>query len=235
MRNRTGQISIIASLLLAIGISTLSAQFIDNRLHLYAGYSLGSFHGLQMVSDGEFQYPALYSNLITLHGPGMELMWGLTNRLYIGLGMQHLTGDQWNFESETLYAGTSMAITSLQPVLQYNSGKGETNLANRIRFTAEARPSLGVSELSLHDSLTISSGEPGPEIPVIEGANLFFGLQGALGIDFSISQAAGIYVRYHFSHNWITQPTIYPDKVFTYSQLETGFIVRFIKDKRFMF
>jgi hypothetical protein len=220
---------------LAIFMSQIiKAQLIDNKINIYVGYHQGSFIGKEMINEGSFIFPALYSNYSSLSGFSIKALIKKDNFLSMGLGIGNTKASGWKNQNSVVYSNSSINQYSFSPTLQIHNRYKETGILNRIRVLSEIAPNLGVLELSLVEPLF--------DIPVLHGTvaqpmrsrEFFYGLRGTISMELVVTRWLGIYFLYSLEHNQI-ESLLYHDKKFTSSYIGFGSVIRLNNNKRFYY
>jgi hypothetical protein len=154
--------------------------------------------------------------------------------LGIGAGLDYLYASDWESEHYEDYEGSRVRHCTISPVFQIHNRLSETGVLNRLSFTFEIAPGMGLSKLELENSLF----DVQPEIPYLSlplnSDDIFFGIRGSAGAGLMITNLFGSYINYSISNNWITSK-LYNDKHFTTSYLDFGIFIKIMNDKHFMY
>ncbi len=232
MPNRLGYGTLIV---ICLGvISPAYAQWIGNKVNLYAGYEIGNFHGPDLVTSGFVKFPSLFSNLKELSGHSLGASYLLGDYFSLGIAFEQLTGSGWELAHQDTYYGSKVNLTSVSPSLRIHSKVEHEGLFNRIKLFAEISPVLGSARLTLPDSLYTVVMD-GTVLPLPKtGSNNFRGLAGKIGFDFDITQRVGFHMDYGIHYNWI-QSLLYMDQHFSFLLANIGLYLRVGKDRRYYY
>jgi hypothetical protein len=215
-------------------ISPSYAQWIGNKLNLYAGYEIGNFHGPDLVTSGPVKFPSLFSNLKELSGYSVGGTYQLGDYFSLGIAVERLTGSGWELAHQHTYYGSKVNLTSVSPSLRIHSRVEREGLFNRIKLFAEISPVLGSARLILPDSLYAVVID-GTVLPIPKtGLNNFRGLAGKIGFDFDITQGVGFHMDYGIHYHWIQSP-LYMDQHFSYLLANIGLYLRLGKERRYYY
>jgi hypothetical protein len=231
MRNNILSIFLLLTIFIT-GSLNCRAQIIDNKINLYGGYEKGWFYGNESINEHSFIYPSLYSNLKSLNGISLKILYNNHSQIFsFGITFTHFKGTDWKSSDSPEYNGSKVILQSLSPAIQIHSKLTETGVFNRIRLFFEIAPSIGLSKLTLSNPLfDIQSGNSIISQPM-NSIDLFYGFKGDSGIELAINQSVSVYLSYSYSHNWI-KSKLYADNHFSSSWLSLGTILRLKKIKQ---
>lgn len=231
----TGLALVLLLLVLQPGFrgSGLSAQLIGNSFDVHAGYRMGSFPGPDYVSEGHFIFPSFHSNLQQAGGFSAGITWWAGSILGVGLDMERIEGRNWQLGEEPIYLGSTVSLTSVHPSFLLHSPRKEWGLLNRIRFTAGISPVVGKSDTSLGLPIHTIVSETQETEAITQSSNVFYGVSGKLGADYSLTQGLAVYLEYSLGKNWGSS-VLHSDQGFLLSGIEGGLILKLRKHKNFL-
>jgi Outer membrane protein beta-barrel domain len=233
MKNKSSIIYFVI-ILFCFQFKNSEAQFIDNKIYIYAGYLNSNFEGKEVIEENSFMFPSFYSNLNKTYGFSAKATYSFHKYISIGLGFENLNGSNWEYEGFEEYANATTNIFSISPIIQFHNDFKFSGIFNKLRFTFELSPTIGWSSLSLQNQIITVQTTSDSIIHPTQSNNQFFGLNGALGVEYSFNQSYGIFANYSYHYNWI-EATLYNDSHFSFTQLNFGLIIRFKKDKRYLY
>jgi len=206
----------------------------DNKFNIYAEYITGIFHGKDLITEKNFVYPSLYNNLKDLSGITLKMLYKNNQNISWGLGVTRLQASNWSFTDHIEYQGSEVKLQSISPIIQFHNKYSESKFFNRGKFFIEIAPAIGQSDLSLTNSpFTIQNSN---EIiaPPKESSDLFFGIKGSAGLEWTFAQSTGMVISYSLQQSWI-KSKLYNDSHILSSQLSIGIFLKLKKDKRFFY
>jgi len=233
MKNNTIYMSILC-LLLCFQNYNGKAQFLDNDINVYFGYVNGNFHNKEIIIEGDFISPSLYSNLEKLNGVSLKALYKGYKYFSFGISLEKLNGYNWEYADRSDYSGAEIILKSISPTIQFHNKFMKDGGLNSLKFVIEISPTFGSSILLLENPLCDIQSENNTVSQPMESTDLFFGLKGNAGFEYFISNSFGAYVTYSFENDWI-KSKLYNDKKFSRTQLSFGIFVRFKKDKRYFY
>jgi hypothetical protein len=211
-----------------------NAQFVENRFNLYMSYSFGNFYGQEVLRDGSFIAPSLYSGNKSVTGINIKGLYIITPVLSIGAAVDYIVASDWQSIMYTDYIGSKTTLYSILPVIQFHNRFSEKGLFNCLTLVVEISPSFGSSELSMSQPIFDIYVGGSKVTQLMKKSDLFYGLSGSLGIEYSINQVIGLSIDYSVINSFI-QSKLYSDTRFFYSQLQFGAFIKFKKDKRYYY
>lgn len=210
-----------------------SAQFLENKLNVHAGCSVGFFQGNSAMEKDNFRFPTLYPNLKNLNGYSFKALYTVHDHLSVGVGMTNMRASKWSFNSQEVYSGSEVTLGSGAALFQFHNKARETGVFNRIKYFLELAPTLGAAKLTLAEN--IFAVEDGRTIePPASSMDKYYGIGASLGIEYGVTQLVGINADYSFAYNWI-KSSLYVDERFSFSQVTLGIYVKLLKEKRYFY
>ena len=215
-------------------IHICKAQWIDNKINIYAGYQTGMFRGNKQVHDGNFVFPSLYGNMNNSNGMFTKISCNCHPFISYGLELTHLIASDWKYDSNQVYTGSEIRMNSMAPVIQLHSKFLQKGVFNRFRFFIELSPVIGISDFTSSRQLfNIQSSVDSISAPK-KSNDVFYGFKGNAGIEWAFSQSTSLMISYSLQHNWV-ESILYSDTHFTVSQLKIGLLFKLMKDERFLY
>lgn len=215
-------------------VVTCKAQKLDNHINIYAEYVTGIPHGKELIEEKNFIYPSLYNNMNNVDGMSLKVLY--KNHPYIswGMAMTLLKASNWKYKDRLDFQGSTIGMQSISPVIQFHNQYSGSNFINRVNSFLEIAPLVGLSNVTLCDSVFQIKSLNDPIIPPKNSHDLFFGVKTSIGLEWSITQSVGLVFSYSLQYNWI-KSILYNEKQFTGSQLNLGIILKLKKDKHFFY
>lgn len=233
MHNKIVTTTLIA-IVLMMSSHLLKAQLIDNKLNLYAGYTLGSFHGSPIYQEDNFEHPSFYTNLQNLKGLSLKSLYIVGNQFGVGFYFQSLNGTDWLMSEQEEYINSQVNLVSILPMIRLQNKTAEEGIRNRLTAFIELGPSFGNSSTELNKEMfDVTNGDYLNHIQM-QGSDQYIGIQGSIGVEFALAQFIGIYSSYSLTYNWI-ESQFYPDENFAHSQITIGLFAKILKDKRYYY
>lgn len=233
MRNKI-LTALCATVMILSGYSFCEAQFISNKINIYAGYETGGFHGNKTIHENNFIYPSLYPNFNTLDGISLKVRYNYNLHLSFGIAFSYLQASNWEYPDSMLYQGSEVTLQSLSADIQLHTKLSETGIWNRIRLLLEISPTFGISRLSLTNLLfDIQQGNNSISQP--KGSNdLYYGLKGTLGVEVTLNQVTSVFFDYSYGY-YLVSSNLYSDNHFTNYIIEAGIVIKLRKNKRYFY
>jgi len=215
-------------------VAICKAQKLDNRISIYAEYITGIPHGKGLIEEKNFIYPSLYNNMKNVDGVSLKVLYNNHTCISWGLAMTLIQASNWKYTDRLDFQGSKIGMQSISPVIQFHNQYSGSNFFNRVKSFLEIAPVVGLSNITLSDSLFLIKSSNNPIIPPKNSHNLFFGVKTSVGLEWSVTQSLGLVFSYSLQQNWITS-ILYNEKQFTGSQLNMGIILKLKKDKHFFY
>jgi hypothetical protein len=213
----------------------IRAQFIENRMDLYIGLQGNSMKGDEMVREGDFTAPALFPNMETGRGLVFKGVFNLGNIFSIGAGLRQNKYTDWTLTGYDVYQTALVKTSSLSVILGLHTPFKESGLMNRLRFSIQLAPVIGVCKFSSEATpYIIISGTDNLVNGARESKDFLWGAELSGGLDFTVSNDVGLYVRFGYQQNQVSSK-LYLDDRFSSCYYEGGAIFRLSKNKRFYF
>ena len=212
----------------------LHAQFVEGRITLYAGYSMGVYHGESLINEDDFITPALYPNFKGMNGWMLKALAGGNQYVRIGVGFDHARAHGWEYREETDYQGSEVVMNSYSLIAQFRVRLARTGFLNHFSAFAELAPVMGTSKLSLSHPLFDIDSEDDPADQPMETTDLFAGGRATVGLEFLFTNSLGFYLSCAYSYQWVDSK-LYQDDRIRSTGLNVGFFARLMKDKRFYY
>ncbi len=214
--------------------NTVYTQIIENKFNISINYSTGTIYGQEVLKDGSFLTPSLYSNFNTLKGLSIKGYYKTGSVISIGAGLNYSTGSGWQSSQYNDYNGSRIAICSVSPVFRVHNKFYETGLFNTLTLSVEISPDIGFSNLLLSQPIFEIYSKYNSVSPPMKSRNILYGFTGSTGIEYAINQVIGINFAYSVSYNFI-ESKFYNDTHFLCSELIFGVIIKLKKDKRYFY
>jgi hypothetical protein len=222
------------AIVLALITIKVFPQLIDNKINIYIGYNSGLYFGNESVKASGFHYPSLFSNYNNLNELSFKMLEKRKNIYSIGLGLKALASSGWEDEESTLYNDSKILQFSMSPIIQIHTKYAESHIFNRLKIFFEIAPVIGLSEITLGHPLFDIQGLNGSVPWLSNSREIFYGINGDAGIELSITGSLGVYLSCSGQLSRIN-PKLYNDRIFSYSCIGSGLILRFQKNKRFYY
>ena len=229
MKNKWMLVSFL--IMVAMPFSGL-AQEIDNKINVSVEYGTGFFHGEKMFREKNFKYPSFYRNFDQLHGSAINLLIKTRPQLSLGVGIAFLNASGWMNSEYSDFDLSEAKVSYISPLLRFHSKFSPMGFFNKGRLFIELAPNIGLSKISLSDTIFTIQTSTKTILPPISNHDLSAGIKVKAGFEWTLSNYAGITASYALQHVWV-KSEFYNDRSFTCSLLNVGLIFRFHKDKRF--
>jgi len=211
------------------------AQLIDNKLNIYLSYSVGSFWGSETINEDNYITPSLYSNYNNLSGFSLKGLVNAKDILSFGANFDYQSANNWNSSNYVDYENSEVQLYSITPLARIHNKFKEKGLFNRLKIYGELGPTIGISSLSLSQSLyNIRTDDNNDFSHPMKDGNIFLGLKGAVGFEYSFTQSFGCFLSYSYNLNWISSK-FYNDKNLKSSIINVGLVVKLKKNKYFYY
>lgn len=210
------------------------AQKLDNRINIYAEYITGIPHGKGLMEEKNFIYPSLFNNMKNINGISLKMLNKIQPYISWGLGMTFLQASNWKYADRLDFQGSTIGMQSISPIIQFHNRYSGSNFFNRTKLFLEIAPVVGLSNVTLSDSLFLIKSSNDPIIPPKNSHNLFFGVKSSVGLEWSVTQSIGLVFSYALQYNRI-KSILYNENHFTGSQLNLGIILKLRRDKHFFY
>lgn len=231
MRNRS--IVLGALVCFTLNIHICKGQLIDNKINIYLSCFNGLFLGDNQLQDENFIFPAFYSNLNNIKGASIKALYKGHQNISYGITLSQSFASDWNYENEELYLGSKVEMQSLAATIQLHNKFSSHGIFNRCKFYLEISPTIGLSTLSSSNELFVVQGTDNIITPT-KSNDFYYGFNGSTGIECAFNQAIGMFISYSFQYNRI-QSILYNDDHFTATQLNVGFFIKLMKDKKYLY
>lgn len=210
------------------------AQIIDNKIDLTLGAGIGKFVGTSIINDNGFIAPSLYANYKNLYPASLKGIFIKKRFFDLGSSLNIASASGWETESYTDYADSRILMFGLNPLIRIHNPAKDYGLLNRVKFFIETGPEIGFSKLSLANPLfDIHDNDALVSQP--EGSNdLFYGLKSSAGIEVSLNQSLGAFIRYSYGY-FLVSSKLYSDARFSDQNIEAGIVLKLKKNKRFFY
>jgi hypothetical protein len=230
MRNRS--IVLGALVCFTLNIHICKGQLIDNKINIYLSYFNGLFHGDNQIHDGNFVFPAFYGNLNNIKGASIKALYKGHQNISYGITLSQSFASDWNYINEEFYLDSKVEMQSLAATIQLHNKFSPHGIFNRFKFYLEISPTFGLSNFSSSNELFVVKGT---NITTPASSNdFYYGFNGSTGIECAFTQAIGMLISYSLRYNRV-QSILYNDDHFTVSQLNVGFFIKLMKDKRYLY
>lgn len=230
---RKMKIQALSVFLLLVGFE-LHAQFIEGRINLYAGYSMGAYHGESLIDEDDFITPALYPNFRGMNGWMIKGLAGVNEYFRIGAGFDHVKALRWEYPEEMDYEGSEVVMNGYSLIVQFRTRLARAGFLDHVSAFAELAPVVGTARLMLSNPLFDIEKNDDPAEQPMECSDLFTGGKGSAGFEFSLTGSLGFYLYYSFSYLQVDSKLYHDDRIVS-SQLNAGFFVRLLKNKRYFY
>lgn len=227
-------IALCATLILFSRTSICEAQFISNKINIYAGYGKGGFHGDKSVNENNFIYPSLYANYDKLDGISLKVLYNYKKHFSFGLTYSQMHASNWEYPDSMYYQGSEVKLQSLSADIQMHTKLAETGILNRVRLFLEISPTTGISSLSLTSPLfDIQEGNSPVDQP--DGSrDKYFGVSGKLGAEVFFNQMIGVFIDYSYGYYSVSSK-LYSDDQFANQIIEAGIVIKLMKNQRYFY
>ncbi|MBN2616237.1 MAG: outer membrane beta-barrel protein [Bacteroidales bacterium] len=221
-------------LVLVLGIYTVHAQVIENKVNLNLGYGMGWFSGQSLIEDQSFSSPSLFANYKTTSGFTLTMLYNQMKPLRIGLDFEYVQASEWKLKEQTEYIGSSIKQFSAGPVVQYTYGFNQSRASEWLTAFVGFSPMIGYTNLSLrHPFFDIESTGGTIEQPM-ESSDLFFDMKLDAGLEAVVWRNIAVFVSYAYSYGW-TKSLVYPDTQFSCNMVKAGIVLHLIRNKRYFY
>ena len=205
-----------------------SAQFIENKVDIQLGASLGGLNGPSTINENGFILPSLFGNFYRYYGYGLKANYQVQRKWSVGAGVSLRQSGNWSYLEDNTYEGSANTQQVLSIHIRVHNGFSALGIFNRVKFYAELAPEIGLSLLKLRYPIVFAYGENFP----MRESTAFFGLKATTGIQAIIAPRVGFFLAISYHESWING-LLFNDKRFGGHQLEGGFFFRLSEDKRF--
>ncbi len=215
----------------AVTLSPAKAQFLDNRLSVYAAFSSGTFPGDHWAESGGLVTPSLFANYSGNTGISTSLSYDLTEWFAATLHASAHTAGKWDHPESELYHKAGLQYYYVAPGLRLQSPYRQLGFLNRGRLFAGFSYGGGQMTLDLlKPVMTILWGQRRPSSP--DGETTFYhGWKASAGFQYTINPSFGFYAGYSLHSNRI-DGLFFTDTGFKASILEVGVFLRFMDKRR---
>lgn len=231
MRNRS--IVLGALVCFTLNIHICEGQLIDNKINIYLCLFNGLFHGDSKIKDGNFIYPAFYSNLNNIKGVSIKTLYKGYQNISYGITLSQSYASDWNYENEEFFSASKVEMQSLAATFQLHNKLSSRRIFSHCKIYLEISPTIGFSAFSSSNELYVVHETD--KIPIPTTCNdFYYGFNGSTGIECAFTQTIGMLISYSLQYNRV-QSILYSDDHYTVSQLNVGFFIKLKKDKRFFY
>ncbi|MEE4197776.1 MAG: hypothetical protein V2I54_09035 [Bacteroidales bacterium] len=210
------------------------AQIIDNQLDIQVGFVYNSFYGEEEIRENDFIFPSVYNNMENHSGYSVRASYKFKPMLSLGLGLSasHLSG--WDDEHYPLFSPSSLTNFLFLPLAKFHTPFYESGIFNRLKLLVEVSPHIGVSHIAWEQPLFVIESETGTMNGPMEQNDLIWGVQGSVGIEFTLWQDAGVFCNYGVSQHWVDSK-LYNDSSAFSSFIEAGMVLKLYPNKHFYY
>ena len=211
------------------------AQLIDNKFNIYISSSLGNFMGAKTINEDNYITPSLYSNYKNFFGFSIKGMINSREIISYGLNYDYQSANGWTLSNYTEFENSEIQLHTITPLIRIHNKFKEQGFFNKIQIYLEIGPTIGISNLTLSQTLFDVQSNDGSDFSYpMKDSNTFWGIKGTIGVEYSFIQDFGLFFSYANNINWISSK-LYNDNTFSYSSINVGLIVKFIKNKYFYY
>ncbi len=216
----------------AVTLFPAKAQFLDNRLNIYAAYSTGMFRGDLWVESDGLVTPSLYANMTGTSGLSSTLSYEVHEWIAATFYMGAFFADDWTHPESRLYQFAELRYYYFAPGLRLQSPYRKLGLLNRARLFTGVAYGGGYAALDLFAPvMIIEPGQGTPEFPDGE-TNFFHGWKALAGVQLTITHNIGLYASYSLQSNRI-DGLFYTDKAIKTGLFEIGLFLRLMENRRY--
>ena len=217
--------------ILAVTLSEAKAQFLDNRLSVYAAFSTGTFPGDYWVDSSGLVTPSLFANYSGTTGISTSLSFDMNEWIAATLHASIHSAGNWDHPESELYQRAGLQYYYVAPGLRLQSPYRQLGFLNRGRLFAGLSYGGGQMTLDLHNPvMSILWGQRRPSSP--DGETTFYhGWKASAGFQYTINPSLGFYAGYSLHSNRI-DGLFFTDTGFKASLLEVGVFLRFMDKRR---
>ncbi len=218
--------------MVAVALFPVKAQFLENRLNIYAAYSTGMFQGDLWVNSDGLVTPSLYANMSGTKGLSSYVSFEVHEWIAATLHVSAHSAANWNHPESELYQNADLHYYYLAPGLRLHSPYRQLGLLNRGRLFAGVSYGGGQAVLGLSEPMMIVvPGQGDPEFPDGE-TNFFHGWKASAGFQFTMTPSFGLYAGYSLYANRING-SLFTDTGFKTGLLEVGLFLRLMDKRRY--
>ncbi len=220
--------------MVAVALFPAKAQFLENRLNIYAAYSTGMFQGDLWVDTDGLVTPSLYANMSGTKGLSSYVSFEVHEWIAATFHVSAYFADNWNHPESWLYQFAELRYNYFAPGLRLHSPYRKLGLLNRGRLFAGVSYGGGYTTLDLFEPMMIVvPGQGDREFP--DGETRFFhGWKASAGVQLTITHNIGLYASYSLHSNRI-DGLLFTDKGFKTGLLEVGLFLRLMDKKRYYY
>jgi hypothetical protein len=214
--------------------NVIQAQLISNHFNLYFGYDIGFIPGNRNVIEKDYISHSLYTNYTRLSGYSVKGLVKFRDKVSLGIMYQFQTASEWNYNDYFDYRDSHTQLHSILPVIRVHTKFKEQGFFNRGTLFLEIAPTIGLSHLKLSNPVFEIQSVNDSVRPPMKSTDFFWGITGTAGMEYSITQNAGIFMNCSYNYNRVSS-ILYDDKGFSRSQVSVGFFLRFKKNKYYYY
>lgn len=226
--------SIHIILLIALS-STSYSQLISNKYNIYFSYSFGNFLGAETINEDNYITPSLYSNYSKLSAFSVKGLLNSKEYLSYGINYDYQSAYEWTSSNYSDFENSEIKLHSITPLVRFRNKFSEMGFSNRFIAYGEIGPTIGLSSLSLSQSLfDIRIDDNNSLSHPLKDENIFWGIKGTIGLEYSFIQSIGCFLSYSYNMNWVSSK-YFNDKTFKTSFINVGVVMKFNKNKYFYY
>ncbi len=210
-------------------------QFIDNRLHLFAGVHTGNISADALAVEQSLIFPGFYHGFQKARGVNLSPSYAWRPWMWLGLNLNYMQSREWEMEISDHYNRTVVHHYTLSPAIRIATPMADTGILNRLSFYAELFAGAGFTEIRQRYPRMEIIGPPGTVIvQQLEEPTFLFSYGVRTGLTYILYPSIGIYLGHAYCQNQ-TSAILHMDKQFSNSKLEFGVFYRLFQNKRFYY
>lgn len=213
---------------------TGNCQYIHSRIELSAGYEKPVFHGENRVTDGDFSFPALFSNFTTAKAATVRILYNEPRLFSFGLMYCRTLASDWEYQEYADYSGSEVKIQTISPVVHLHSKYAGTGVLNRLQMSLELAPMFGQAELKLLNPLSTIQGYTEAVLPALNYSCRILGIRESVTLNWSFSRHFGVGIHYALQQFRIHTAFCLDSGIYT-SQAGVSLLFKGFNDKRFYY
>lgn len=222
------------TILLIVLSNTCYSQLISNKYNIYFGYSIGNFLGTGTINEDNYISPSLYPNYNKLAGFSVKGLINFKEYLSYGVNYNYQSANEWTSSNYSDFEGSEIQLHSITPLIRIHNKFKENGLSNKVLLFIECGPTIGFSNLALSKSLFEIQTNENISTPPMSDNNLFIGLKGTIGLEYSFAQSLGFFLSYSYNIDRVSSK-LYNDNNIKSSLINVGLVMKFNKNKYFYY
>ncbi len=221
---------------LIISIQVASAQYINNKLNIYAGVRKLTVPNLSTSIQGDFRMPAFYYTMQPGFSHSVRATYHLTDFLRAGIGYEQSEFSNQHDKDHSIYSGAQAKAKYWGAIVMVHKKASSVGHLSKVRFTAQVNPQVGFHWASVRSTPYSAYMLTGGREVALPATEQYTGAGGnvSVGLEYTCFNIMGLYANYGYSYHR-TKSTLHADPSLRYQFVEAGLYLRLLNNKRYFY